>query len=60
MSSLFARQETKDRTFTASVAAGSLLFFANYPDLWECYTVGPESSPDSADWRTELNRPLCA
>jgi effector-binding domain-containing protein len=28
------------------------------PDLWECYVVGPESSPDPADWRTELTRPL--
>jgi effector-binding domain-containing protein len=28
------------------------------PDLWEVYAVGPESSPDPADWRTELNRPL--
>lgn len=28
------------------------------PDLWECYAVGPESGPDSAAWRTELNRPL--
>jgi effector-binding domain-containing protein len=27
-------------------------------DLWECYLTGPESSPDPADWRTELNRPL--
>jgi effector-binding domain-containing protein len=27
-------------------------------DLYECYPVGPESSPDSADWRTELRRPL--
>ena len=27
-------------------------------DLWECYLVGPESSPNPADWRTELNRPL--
>jgi len=27
-------------------------------DLWECYTTGPESSPDPAAWRTELNRPL--
>jgi effector-binding domain-containing protein len=27
-------------------------------DLWECYAVGPESSPDPAAWRTELNRPL--
>ena len=26
--------------------------------LWECYLSGPESSPDPADWRTELNRPL--
>ena len=29
-------------------------------DLWECYTVGPESTPDPAGWRTELNRPLAA
>lgn len=28
------------------------------PDLWECYAVGPESGPDPADWRTELNRRL--
>ncbi|MGP0068327.1 MAG: GyrI-like domain-containing protein [Isosphaeraceae bacterium] len=27
-------------------------------DLWERYIVGPESSPDPAAWRTELNRPL--
>ena len=27
-------------------------------DLWECYLVGPESSPDPAAWRTELNCPL--
>jgi len=26
--------------------------------LWECYLTGPESSPDPAKWRTELNRPL--
>jgi effector-binding domain-containing protein len=26
--------------------------------LWECYLVGPESSPDPANWRTELNQPL--
>jgi len=30
------------------------------PDLWECYVVGPEASPDPADWRTQLNRPLSA
>jgi effector-binding domain-containing protein len=30
------------------------------PDLWEIYAVGPETSPDPADWRTELNRPLRA
>lgn len=28
------------------------------PDLWEFYVAGPESSPDPANWRTELNRPL--
>jgi effector-binding domain-containing protein len=27
-------------------------------DLWELYSVGPQSSVDPADWRTELNRPL--
>ncbi len=26
--------------------------------LWEVYSVGPQSSLDPADWRTELNRPL--
>jgi effector-binding domain-containing protein len=28
------------------------------PDLWECYVAGPESGPDPATWRTELDRPL--
>jgi effector-binding domain-containing protein len=28
------------------------------PDLWECYVTGPESNPDPAHWRTELNQPL--
>ncbi|MDB5578202.1 MAG: transcriptional regulator, effector-binding domain/component [Bradyrhizobium sp.] len=28
------------------------------PDVWESYVAGPESSPDPAAWRTELNRPL--
>ncbi|MCC7018353.1 MAG: GyrI-like domain-containing protein [Ardenticatenales bacterium] len=28
------------------------------PNLWECYVAGPESSPDPANWRTELNWPL--
>ena len=28
------------------------------PDLWECYTKGPESSPDPAKWETQLNQPL--
>jgi len=27
-------------------------------NLWECYVTGPESDPDPATWRTELNRPL--
>lgn len=27
-------------------------------ELWECYVRGPESGPDPAQWRTELNRPL--
>ena len=28
------------------------------PDLWERYVAGPESNPDPATWRTELNRPV--
>jgi len=28
------------------------------PDLWESYVAGPESNPDPATWRTELNRPM--
>lgn len=28
------------------------------PDLWECYLTNPDSEPDPAKWRTELNRPL--
>ncbi len=27
-------------------------------DLWEVYSVGPQSTPEPAGWRTELNRPL--
>ncbi len=27
-------------------------------DLWEVYSVGPQSTPDPANWRTELTRPL--
>jgi len=27
-------------------------------DLYECYLVGPESSPNPAGWRTELSRPV--
>src|ERR1700736_6014620 len=26
-------------------------------NLWEIYLAGPESIPDRANWRTELNRP---
>lgn len=28
------------------------------PDLWEVYVKGPESDPDPANWRTQLNQPL--
>jgi len=28
------------------------------PNLWERYLTGPADSPDPADWRTELNRPV--
>ena len=41
--------------FNAWVAAEGL---APGPDLWECYLSGPDSNPDPATWRTELNRPL--
>jgi len=27
-------------------------------DFYECYAAGPESSPNPADWRTELSRPV--
>lgn len=27
-------------------------------NLWEFYSKGPESSPNPADWQTELNQPL--
>jgi len=27
-------------------------------NLWEFYVAGPESGPNPATWRTELNRPL--
>lgn len=41
--------------FGAWIAAGG---YATGPNLWELYLVGPESSSDPADWRTELNRPI--
>jgi effector-binding domain-containing protein len=28
------------------------------PDMWECYTAGPDASPDPSNWRTEFNQPL--
>jgi effector-binding domain-containing protein len=28
------------------------------PDLYECYLTNPDSDPDPANWRTELNQPL--
>lgn len=33
---------------------------AEAADLWECYVAGPETGPDPATWRTELNQPLVA
>lgn len=29
-------------------------------DLWELYVHGPDKTPNPAEWRTELNRPLLA
>jgi effector-binding domain-containing protein len=31
---------------------------AQAEDLWEVYSVGPQSTSDSANWHTELNRPV--
>jgi len=31
---------------------------ARAENLWECYQVGPESGPDAAAYRTQLNQPL--
>ena len=28
------------------------------PDIWEVYVVHPDTEPNPANWRTELNRPL--
>ena len=28
------------------------------PDLLETYLIGPNASPDSSTWRTQLDRPL--
>jgi effector-binding domain-containing protein len=33
---------------------------AQAENLWELYSVGPQSTPDPAGWRTELNRPLAS
>lgn len=41
--------------FDAWIAAQGL---TSAPNLWEFYVTGPESNPDPAAWRTELNRPL--
>ncbi len=41
--------------FEKWIAAGG---HTSAPDLWERYVSGPESSPDPAQWQTELNRPL--
>jgi effector-binding domain-containing protein len=43
--------------FMAWIAAQGL---TPAPDCWERYVAGPETSPDPANWRTELNRPLVA
>ena len=41
--------------FIAWIAANG---YSPAPDLWECYVAGPESGPDPANWRTQLDRPL--
>ncbi|MHB1206119.1 MAG: GyrI-like domain-containing protein [Rhodospirillaceae bacterium] len=41
--------------FTAWMKAGG---HTQAENLWEVYSVGPQSSANPADWRTELNRVL--
>ena len=41
--------------FKAWIAANG---HASGQDLFECYAVGPESSANPAEWRTELSQPL--
>jgi effector-binding domain-containing protein len=41
--------------FGAWVTSQSLAVAGN---VWESYAVGPETSPDPTQWRTELNKPL--
>ena len=43
------------REFSAWIAAHGLEPADN---LWELYSIGPQSTPDPANWRTELNRPI--
>jgi effector-binding domain-containing protein len=43
--------------FNAWIAANR---YTPGPNLWERYVVGPEATSEPAEWRTELNRPLCA
>ncbi len=43
--------------FKAWLAANG---YSAAPDLFEYYPVGPDSSPNPADWRTELRQPLIA
>jgi effector-binding domain-containing protein len=43
------------RKFDAWIAANG---HTPAQDLWDSYVTGPESNPDPATWRTELNRPL--
>ena len=47
------RNYLRDFSQLADAPVGHLL-------LWERYLVGPESGPDAANWRTELNKPLVA
>jgi effector-binding domain-containing protein len=43
------------REFTGWMQANG---YKTADDLYECYVVGPESTRDSANWRTELSRPV--
>jgi effector-binding domain-containing protein len=41
--------------FMAAIDAAG---YKTLEDLWECYVIGPDASPNPAAWRTELSKQL--